>query len=211
MNKGKNICKLLKAIRKRIADENGITYNPHECKFMGDCKGTCPACEAETKWLEQELSVRKTSGFPLKIAGIAIALCSTSTFAQTETHGNNICQTDTLKTVDLAFGAADTIKISGTVVDENNAPLIGTMINIIPKKGETHRTITSIDGAFSIIIPRDSKIEFEYIGCESKTLKACELQKNNKVTLKQSLQGLQGEIIVTDNRNKNDDVYNRNH
>ena len=43
--RGRNICNTLKAIRKQIADANGISYSPEECHFKGECKGTCPKCE----------------------------------------------------------------------------------------------------------------------------------------------------------------------
>ncbi|MQN14169.1 TonB-dependent receptor, partial [Prevotella copri] len=40
MARGRNICNTLKAIRKQIADANGISYSPDECHFEGECKGT---------------------------------------------------------------------------------------------------------------------------------------------------------------------------
>ena len=211
MNKGKNICDRLKSIRKHIADENNIAYTPHECKYTGHCKGTCPVCEAETRWLEQQLSTRKAAGLPLKIAGVALALCATSvSLAQVEANNTENCQSDTLKTVDLSHGSTDTVKITGIVLYEDNKPLTGAMINIINYKNEkTHGALTNINGEFSIIVPRNSEIEFEYIGCKNKTLKTNELQENSKVILEQDSQGLQGEIIVIDN--KVDDVYNRKH
>ena len=45
--KGKNKCEFLKGIRKRMAEANGIPYEPRECTFEGDCIGTCPYCEKE--------------------------------------------------------------------------------------------------------------------------------------------------------------------
>ena len=41
---GKKKCRILKEIRQKIADENDIPYVTHECKFQGECKGTCPRC-----------------------------------------------------------------------------------------------------------------------------------------------------------------------
>ena len=69
MDNGKRICNFLKNIRKRIASENGIAYNPHECQFTGACKGTCPACENEIKYLERQIDARKKSGLPTKVTG----------------------------------------------------------------------------------------------------------------------------------------------
>ena len=58
MKKGKITCKILKSIRRKIADANGISYQPAECHFEGDCTGTCPACEQEIRYLEAQLKVR---------------------------------------------------------------------------------------------------------------------------------------------------------
>lgn len=44
---GKSICKYLKNIRHEVAIQNGLIYNPKECTFEGECRGTCPRCEAE--------------------------------------------------------------------------------------------------------------------------------------------------------------------
>ena len=53
MSNGKSICTVLKTIRKQVADANGITYEPHECHYQGECRGTYLACEAEVRYLEQ--------------------------------------------------------------------------------------------------------------------------------------------------------------
>ncbi len=46
MYQGKAQCELLKEIRSQIATQNGIDYATSECGFEGECKGTCPKCEA---------------------------------------------------------------------------------------------------------------------------------------------------------------------
>ena len=55
MAKGKQTCKILKEIRKQIAAENDIKLVIEECTYQGDCRGTCPKCEAEVRYLEREL------------------------------------------------------------------------------------------------------------------------------------------------------------
>ena len=62
MEKGKKICAVLKDIRQKIADANEIKYAPHECHHEGPCAGTCPACEAEVKYLEEQLNARRLLG-----------------------------------------------------------------------------------------------------------------------------------------------------
>ena len=71
MTRGKQTCKILKEIRQEIADKNEIAYTTSECHFDGECQGTCPKCEAELKYLENELHRRKQLGKIANIAGIA--------------------------------------------------------------------------------------------------------------------------------------------
>ncbi len=71
--KGKSKCKILKDIRKQIAKENDIEFITSECKHKGDCLGTCPKCEAEVRYLEEELKKRKQAGKKIAVAGIAAA------------------------------------------------------------------------------------------------------------------------------------------
>lgn len=62
---------MLKSVRKAIADANGIRFEPAECGFEGECRGTCPACEAELRYIERELSLRRMAGRAVIVAGIA--------------------------------------------------------------------------------------------------------------------------------------------
>jgi hypothetical protein len=54
-NIGKNKCDYLKKIRENIAKHYGIPFQTKECGFEGECKGTCPKCEHEVRYLEMEL------------------------------------------------------------------------------------------------------------------------------------------------------------
>ena len=77
MNKGKEICETLKEIRQQIADNNDIEYAPSECHFQGECKGTCPKCEAEVRYLENELHKRNKFKKVASIAGISLGVALT--------------------------------------------------------------------------------------------------------------------------------------
>ena len=82
MKNGKNICKHLKEIRKNIATENNIPLEQEECTYDGECNGTCPHCEAEVKYIEQELSKKGQMNILGKAAAIAglslsVAACNT--------------------------------------------------------------------------------------------------------------------------------------
>ncbi len=54
MKRGKQTCKILKDIRRQIAEANDIEFITSECQYQGDCLGTCPKCEAEVRYLEQQ-------------------------------------------------------------------------------------------------------------------------------------------------------------
>ena len=71
---GKSKCKILKDIRRKIAADNDIAYITSECRYQGDCTGTCPKCEEELRYLEQELRNRQKAGKAVAVAGIAAAL-----------------------------------------------------------------------------------------------------------------------------------------
>ena len=74
MRRGKKICETLKGIRRDIAVANEIDYQPAECHHEGDCAGTCPKCESETRWLERQLRARQALGKAVTIAGLSVAL-----------------------------------------------------------------------------------------------------------------------------------------
>ena len=76
---GKGKCKILKDIRRKIAEDNDISFITTECRFQGECTGTCPKCEAELRYLEQELKKRQAAGKAIAVAGIAAALVVGST------------------------------------------------------------------------------------------------------------------------------------
>ena len=71
---GKDKCRILKEIRQKIADENEIEYVTRDCKFQGECRGTCPRCEAEVRYLEEQLEWRKKLGKRVAIAALATGL-----------------------------------------------------------------------------------------------------------------------------------------
>ena len=78
MNRGKDICRELKAVRQRIAEENGIPLEIPVCTYKGECRGTCPRCEAEVRYLEAELEKRVRLGKVATVAGMALGLAACS-------------------------------------------------------------------------------------------------------------------------------------
>ena len=69
---------MLKTIRKQVAEANEIKYEPRECHHQGECRGTCPACEAEVRYIERQLDIRKQLGKAVTIVGISAGLSALS-------------------------------------------------------------------------------------------------------------------------------------
>ena len=218
MAKGKSTCKLLKDIRQQIADANGISYQPKECQHKGDCSGTCPACEAEIRYLEQELKARKGNGFAMKVAGIAAGICATvmpmtaaAQAVKSDSTANPPVQTTKkapVKVVDLSDGCASPVVVRGMVIDsEDNKPLVGASILI---DGTTKETVTNEDGQFALKVPSDTLLVISYIGCKDKKVRVSSLlhSDNNVIVLEVSeLSGLScivGGVVTVLNY---DDVY----
>ena len=76
MKRGKRICNTLKEVRIQVAKANDIKYAPTECHHEGDCAGTCPKCEAEVRWLEQQLQLRRQLGKAVAVVGVSMGLAA---------------------------------------------------------------------------------------------------------------------------------------
>lgn len=77
MKRGKQTCKILKEIRRQIAKANDIEYITAECQYYGDCLGTCPKCEAEVRYLEEQLVQRKATGKAIVLFGVTTMMAIT--------------------------------------------------------------------------------------------------------------------------------------
>ena len=194
MAKGKSTCKLLKDIRQQIADANGISYQPKECHHKGDCAGTCPACEAEIRYLERELKTRKGNGFGMKVAGIAAGICATvmpmtaaAQAVKPDSTANPPVQTTKkapIKVVDLSDSCASpvntpAVKDKVLVVDLSDScasPVVvrGMVIDEENKEpligaavfidGTKKGIATNVDGQFALKVPSDTSLVISYIG-----------------------------------------------
>jgi len=218
MAKGKSTCKLLKDIRQQIADANGISYQPKECHYEGDCAGTCPACEEEIRYLERELKARKGNGFSMKVAGIAAGICATvmpmtaaAQNVKSDSTSNlpvRITKKDSVKVVDLSDGCASPVVVRGMVIAaEDKEPVIGASVVI---DGTNKGIATNVDGQFALKLPPDTSLVISYIGCKDKKVRVSSLlhSDNNVIVLEVSelsgLSGIAGGLVTVLNY---DDVY----
>ena len=102
--KGKNKCRILKQIRQKIAYENDIPLVTQECGYQGECSGTCPKCEQELRYLEQQLARRQALGKRVTVAALAAGLlasltgCPAPQTPETSSDGTALVTEDTQQT-----------------------------------------------------------------------------------------------------------------
>ena len=213
MGTGKEVCLILKGIRQKIADANGISYQPKECQHKGDCSGTCPACEAEIRYLEQELKARKGNGFGMKVAGIAAGICATvmpmtaaAQVVKSDSTANRPVHTakkGNVKVVDLSEGCASPVVVRGMVIgSDDKEPVIGASVFI---DGTNKGDVTNIDGQFALKLPPDTSLVISYIGYKTKKVHVSSLLRSDNNVIVLEAYAIVGEVvIVTPNY---DDVY----
>ena len=119
---GKSKCKILKQIRQQIAAENDIEFITSECKFQGECSGTCPKCEAEVRYLEQQLQKRRQAGKAVAVAGIAAALIvSASGCIENRTGGAPLPPSQS-QTEEIPGGILPPEDLMGVPIEEGTQP-----------------------------------------------------------------------------------------
>ena len=142
MARGKQTCKILKEIRRQITEVNGIEFDTSECRYKGDCLGTCPKCEAEVRYLEQQLRARSLAGKAIALAGISAGMilmsgCSGTTSSnqsdetlqgEPEASVEQIEVTDTIEEGELPE-IEDTVAIKNGEIDDTAYPVVGEIID----------------------------------------------------------------------------------
>ena len=183
MVKGKNTCKLLKDIRQQIADANGISYQPKECHHKGDCAGTCPACEAEIRYLEAQLRERKRKGWGMKVAGLAAGLCVASVPLTSCQNTPKACNVEN-KAQDstdvpvmgeqvvvpqvLTADLKNAIVISGQVFDASTGKATSE-VNVMILGGKKRLPLGE-GGRFALQVNRNDTLVFSSYGFEDKVI-----------------------------------------
>ena len=158
MFRGKETCKILKQIRQNIASENDIPLVVEECHYKGECRGTCPRCEAELEYLEKELMKRRSMGKKLVLAGLSAGLSWTPMAA-----AENIQVSEVSTQQDTTQNDGRTILIKGTVMDSYGEPIFFASVMI---RGTTKGVKTDFDGKYSIYVKRGDVLEISSLGCE---------------------------------------------
>lgn len=172
MARGKQTCKILKEIRRQIAEANDIEFVTSECRYKGDCLGTCPKCEAEVRYLEQQLRSRQLMGKAVVLAGLsagAIAMLAPIA-VQSQTPDTSLT-----KGYIATQAIADTIIVKGVVLDGDTLqdgtiskePMVGAVI-INPRT--SIGTSTNLDGNFQIKVCKGDSLEISYVGFKKQSV-----------------------------------------
>ena len=177
-------------MRRSIAEENGIALEMPECTYQGPCRGTCPRCESELRYLENALAERLRMGRTAKVAGIALALASTAAAgAQTNEELGVKNEESAAAGVDATVGGpvvplrepivgkpavmsaglaanpprvvADSVRVTGTVLDERTKEALPFVNVVVRQDGKTvGGATTDFDGNFSVDLPK-GRYDFE--------------------------------------------------
>ena len=155
-NRGKDICKELKAVRKRIAEENGIDLEIPECTYHGPCKGTCPRCESEVRYLENALAQKIRMGKVATVAGLALTLGVTASAAAQSTTTDPVDTTCIHQNMRL-------VRVEGVVMDSVTKEVM-TFVNIVVKKDgkAVNGAVTDFDGKFKLDL-MEGEYEFLFL------------------------------------------------
>ena len=169
MAKGKTTCRILKEIRRQIAEANDIEYVVEECQYKGDCKGTCPKCEAEVRYLENQLHKRQMLGKAVVVAGLSLgvipAMAQSVQVADSVVAQSSMCLLDTNIVVESKIEPHGKYIIQGNIKNVDKDELIGA--SIIYKKGKKKKgTISNLDGNFALGVDfLPVRLKVVYVGC----------------------------------------------
>ncbi len=147
MKRGRKICNALRDVRRQIALANDIPYETTDCHFEGDCQGTCPKCESELRYIENQLSLRRAAGKAVSLVGLslgisaAFASCANQPAATNQETAENESETNIIKELPVVgYAETDTIeeefedtineKGCDTTVEPNNVRIVKNNIEI---------------------------------------------------------------------------------
>ena len=193
MNRGKQTCKILKDIRRQIAAANDIELVISECRYKGDCSGTCPKCEAEVRYLEQALERRRMAGKAVSLLGISAGLLtSPTTLATNETTMEAPTRIETT-CKQHPVNTNKTIEATGQVVDVEGTPIPEVLVMV-----ENKRVGTTTDslGHFSLSVFEGEKLVFSFLGYETLKIKTKQKTAKDMLVVMHEEKVLMGEVAA---------------
>ncbi len=150
---GKEKCNFLKQLRNKAAKDNGIDYFSEECKFKGNCIGTCPKCEAELKELTKKINEKNNKkgivGLGIGIAALGLVGCT-----DTSNLGDDI----------VGLVATDT-STEYSSIESNESYTEDSILDNENMHSNSECDIDNIEGDVEYI-PEYSNVEDEYLNVE---------------------------------------------
>ena len=67
---GRDKCRIINSIRRKVADNNNIDFVIYDCTFEGECSGSCQKTASELNYLEGELEKIQSGGVKLNLEGV---------------------------------------------------------------------------------------------------------------------------------------------
>ncbi|WP_288507416.1 energy transducer TonB [Bacteroides nordii] len=202
MKRGKQTCRILKEIRRQIAEVNDIEFITSECQYQGDCLGTCPKCEAEVRYLEQQLERKRMAGKAITILGISAGVMTMNAQNSNIDSTQKQSPTDIIEIISTeASGTNNTDSLSvikGIITDCMRNPITGVLII---EKGTKNGTVTDEFGNFTLRVSEKHPLIVQSIGFQSQEI---EIQKTAyiQVVLQEDSTLMMGEILVVNTKKK---------
>ena len=185
MVRGKQTCKILKDIRRQIAEANDIEYITSECQYKGDCTGTCPKCESEVRYLEHQLERRRMAGKAITLLGLSAGIIAMNACANSPGQSAKNTSEIKLECQSVPTDKDSLFLIKGTVTDSlTQKPIVGANVS---EKETTNGTLTDANGEFTLKVSGKYPLIIQYVGMETQEI---EINKKGatyiQVTLRES-------------------------
>lgn len=172
MARGKQTCRILREIRRQIAEANGIELVTSECRYKGDCTGTCPKCEAEVLYLERQLRSRRLAGAAVSLAGISVGALAMYSPVDTAAQISHARQSLVVDEVTVKV-PVETFLLKGKVLGEMTVDGIKypaeALVGVVIMSSVTG-TSSDLDGNFELEVAVGDSIKVSYIGYHDKII-----------------------------------------
>lgn len=202
MKRGKQTCRILKEIRRQIAEVNDIEFITSECQYQGDCLGTCPKCEAEVRYLEQQLERKRMAGKAITVLGISAGVMTMNAQNSNIDSIQKQSLTDIIEIISTEVSGTNNTDslfvIKGIVTDSMRNPITGVLII---EKETKNGTVTDEFGNFTLRVSGKYPLVAQSIGFQSQEI---EIQKTAyiQVVLQEDSTLMMGEILVVNTKKK---------
>ena len=182
MVRGKQTCKILKDIRRQIAEANDIEYITSECQYKGDCTGTCPKCESEVRYLEHQLERRRMAGKAITLLGLSAGIITMNACANSPGQSAKNTSEIKLECQSVPADKDSLFLIKGTVTDSlTQKPIVGANVS---EKETTNGTLTDANGEFTLKVSGKYPLIIQYVGMETQEI---EINKNGATYIQVAL------------------------